>query len=284
MIDGIVSATHNEIFDEEWPTVVQCAIDQEYAWGQYRNNPHSPPAYDAKNLVWTQAMARPDEALVQVAAAANAAQKVTPFPPGANDPGTFLSQVPESILDELGALAAMRLGKGLLASIPAKNQSLRDKVEGSALYKYPFEWVAPIFYKWAKMRREQPDSIIIFNTAVPVFCLTWLVLDGLMIFLKAQLSTLSSILLCAAPAILLFVWAWKFRGNASLYRKRAKARRKRSKWFVAINTAIPVFCLTWLAMDGFMALHRPLLPRLTWIVLWSAPSILLLAWAWFFRR
>jgi hypothetical protein len=284
MIDAIVRATHYEIFKEEWPTVVKCAIDQEYKWGQYRKIATTPPVYDPKNLVWTQAKARPDEVLVQEASASIAASKVTPFAPGLIDPEPFLSQVPESILDELGALAAIRLGKGLLASIPEADKNLRDKVEGSAFYKYPFEWIAPIFYKWAKMRREQPDTIIILNTAIPAFCIAFLIVDGLMAVLNAHPTGLAWACLWGAPAIVLGVWAWIFRGNASSHHKRARELRKRSKLSIVIDTAIPALCLTWLALDSFMAFHRPILPLPTWIVLWSVPSILLAAWGWLFRR
>jgi patatin-related protein len=210
LVDLIVCASHDEIQREEWKRVVACTIEQEYAWGRYRNNPKLPPIpYDLKNLVWNLAKARPDEVLVQVAAEAIAAGTVPPFAPGLSAAGDFLDEIPDTVIDELGALAVIRLGKGLLASI--SDQSMRDKVAANPAFKYLLKWIAPIFYNWARMRRTQPDTVIIFNTAVPVFCLTILAVDILLAFLHPNLAWGTWALLFSVPVVLLAVWAWLFR-------------------------------------------------------------------------
>jgi patatin-related protein len=211
LINEIVCAAHDEIQREEWPKVVACSIEQEYDWGRYRRNTATPASpFNLKNLVWNRAKARPDEVLVQVAAQAIAAGTIPPLAPGSVASGSFLDQMPDTILDELGALAAIRLGKGLLASI--SNQDAREKVASNAFFKYPFNWIAPIFYNWARMRRTQPDMVIIFNTAIPVFCLTFLALDVLLGFLGVHCFSYRTWgLLVVPPLVLLWVWARLFR-------------------------------------------------------------------------
>jgi patatin-related protein len=210
LINQIVCTCHDEIQREEWPRVVACSVEQEYDWGRYRKNTAiSTLPFDLKNLVWNRAKARPDAVLVEVSAQAIAAGTIPPFAPGSVASGGFLDQMPDTILDELGALATIRLGKGLLASI--SSQSLREKVEANAFFKYPFAWIAPIFYNWARMRRTQPDSVIILNTAIPVFCLTVLAMDIVLAFLKPHFTIPTWLALTCVPLILLWIWGRFFR-------------------------------------------------------------------------
>jgi hypothetical protein len=226
MVEEIVSACHHEIQHEEWPKVVACAIEQEYQWGRYRKSKKPPTdPYNNRYLAWIRAKGRPDEVLVNVANKALAEKKIPPFVPGEQVAGSFVDEIPDTVLDELGALAAIRLGKGILDSIP--NDTLRGRVEGNPLYKYPFKWFAPLFYNWARMRRTQPDTVVVFNTAIPVFCLTILAFDILLVFLRSNLlgstapgsKTLAIemitnptwLLLWLVPVVLLYVWARFFR-------------------------------------------------------------------------
>jgi patatin-related protein len=210
LVDGIVCASHDEIQREEWKRVIACSIEQEYAWSRYRNNPKLPPIlYDPKNLVWNLAKERPDEVLVQVAAQAIAAGTIPPFAPGLSASGSFLEEIPDAVIDELAALAVIRIGKGLLASI--SEPSMRDKVAANAAFRLFFRWIAPIFYNWARRRRTQPDTVIIFNTAVPVMCLTILAVAVLLSFLHSSLGLGTWALLIFVPLALLAVWGWLFR-------------------------------------------------------------------------
>jgi patatin-related protein len=171
MIDGIVCAAHHEIQLEEWPQVISCAIDQEYTWSQYRQNTKGPETpYDARNLFWNRAKAKPDEVLVKVAAHCLADKNIPPFAPGMASSGSFAEQIPDSVLEELGSQATIRLGKGLLASI--SNEERRGRWAGKLLFTIPFNWLAPGLYRWARMRRTQPATVIVLNTILPVFCLT----------------------------------------------------------------------------------------------------------------
>lgn len=210
LIDQIVCACHDEIQRQEWPLVVACAIEQEYDWGRYRKNTGvSEDPFDRKNLVWNRANARPDEILVQVAAQGIAAKTIPPFAPGEEDSGNFLDEIPDSVLNELGALTAIRLGKGLLASI--RDEGMRQRVEANAFFKFLFKWIAPVFYNWGRMRRTQPDTVIILNTAIPAFCLTAFAMDVALAFLGVHMAYRTWGLIVGAPALVLGIWGWLFR-------------------------------------------------------------------------
>jgi hypothetical protein len=121
----------------------------------------------------------------------------------------FLEEVPDTVLQELGFLSAVRIGKSLLASIP--NSETRKKVEGNAFYTWSFGRVVPIFYKWAHMRRTQPDSVVIFNTAIPVACLAVLIADGVLLLFGVPLNLRLKLGLIGGPAALLTIWYLLFR-------------------------------------------------------------------------
>jgi hypothetical protein len=171
IIDRIVRAYHNEIFRFEYKRVVRCAIEQEHLWGRYSEatlTSPSPATYNAAKQAWIRGQQRPDETIVKIAAQAIATIDVEPFAPGLQPASPFTQEIPESILQELGALATSRIGKGLIDSI--NQPGLRQKAAGSRFYKYPFTFLAPTVYSWSKMRRTQPDSVVIFNTLVPAIC------------------------------------------------------------------------------------------------------------------
>jgi hypothetical protein len=209
LVTQIVAAGHNEIAKEEWPRVVRCALEQEYAWGRYLQNQKTADPFDRKNLVWNRGKAKPDHLLAAVAADAIASGKIPPFTPGAVAGRPFLEEVPDTVLQELGFLSAVRIGKSLLASIP--NSETRKKVEGNAIYKWSFGRTVPILYRWARMRRTQPDSVIIFNTAIPVACLAILVVDLTLVLFGVHLDWRLWAGLIGAPVALLTVWAIWFR-------------------------------------------------------------------------
>ena len=209
LINRIIAPYHDEIFEEEYPRVVQCAVEQEYAWGRYHQNNNSPAAepFDRTNLVWTRAKERPDEVLVQIAAQKIAAGEIPPFAPGLQMSGKFVDEIPDSVLQELGGLAAVRLGKGILASIG--NADIRERIAKSPFYKYPFNYIAPLVYRWARMRRTQPDSIIIFNTAIPVVCVTAVLVLALLLFLHVPIPK-RPLFEISVPAIAVFLLWYKF--------------------------------------------------------------------------
>jgi len=205
LINKIVCACHNDIQAEEWPSVIACAIQQEYEWSQYRENTKTPEEpYDPKKLVWNRAKAKPDEVLMQVARDAIAAKKIPPFAPGLEESERFLDEIPESVLEELGALAMIRLGKGLLASIP--DNDVRCRVQGSLLYKYPFKWIAPIIYRWARIRRTQPAAVIVLNTFIPAFCIAAWMVDSTLWVLGVHPGIPVWAVLILVPLALLYVW------------------------------------------------------------------------------
>ncbi len=211
LITQIVAAYHDEIFGEEYPRIVQCAVEQEYVWGRYRQIGNAPPKqpFDPQKLVWTRAKERPDEVLAQVAAQKIAAGEIPPFAVGLQMSGKFVDEIPDSVLQELCGLAAVRLGKGLLASI--ESPDLRQRIAKSAFYKYPFNWIAPIVYEWSRMRRTQPDSVIIFNTAIPVLCLTIILMDIALLLLGVTASYRVWAMLFVLPVVVFAVWAKLFR-------------------------------------------------------------------------
>jgi hypothetical protein len=210
LLNQIVVACHDEIQKEEWPRVVRCALEQEHAWGRYLENqkPAAVP-FDRKNLVWNRGKAKPDQLLAKVAANAIATGVIPPFTPGAVAGRPFLDEVPDTVLQELGFLSVVRVGKSLLASI--SNPETRKKVEGNAIYKWSFGRTVPILYRWARMRRTQPDSVIIFNTAIPVACLAILIADIVLFILGVPLGGRLWAGLAGGPVVLFLVWYLWFR-------------------------------------------------------------------------
>jgi hypothetical protein len=138
-----------------------------------------------------------------------AAGALTPFKPGAVAGGRFLDELPDTVLQELVFLATIRMSNSLLASVTSEEK--RERIQSNSFYRWPFGTVLPILYRWARMRRTQPETVVIFNTAIPVFCLSVLLVAlGLAIF-APHLSSRLWIALAAAPTALLAIWAYLFR-------------------------------------------------------------------------
>lgn len=147
------------------------ALEQEYAWDRYQANTKAPDVpFDTKNLVWQRAKAKPDRVLVQVAANAITSGRLTPFTPGAVAGGRFLDELPDTVLQELAFLAMIRMGNSLLASV--KDDKKRERVRNNSFYRWPFGTILPVFYRWARMRRTQPETVVIFNADIPVLGLS----------------------------------------------------------------------------------------------------------------
>lgn len=210
LVEAVVAAAHHEIFLEEYPNVVRCAIDQEADWGRYRTSPLSAGEtnFNLPELTWHRAKKKPDQVIVDIAAGAIAQGKVTPFAPGLKPPGTLLDEIPESVREELVALATIRFGKGLVSSVPEKLQST---VAGSKFYRIPFGWIAPIVYRYARLRRTQPDTVIVLNTAIAVACLMTLVLGVMLLFWGSPISVVHMSIVMGLALVLLVVWAVWFR-------------------------------------------------------------------------
>jgi patatin-related protein len=210
IVNSLVEACHHDIFATDYPRVVQSAIEQEHLWGRYTDLPNtkSPSVYDSAKLGWIRGEQRPDETIVQVAAQALATLQIKPFAPGLNPPSPFTEEIPETILQELGALATSRLGKGILDSI--SRPGLREKLAESRFYKYPFGILAPTVYGWSKMRRTQPDSVVVFNTLVPAICTSAILVPGILWYLHS-LSWRPALAFIAPALLILIGWNIAFR-------------------------------------------------------------------------
>ncbi len=210
MLDKIVTACHRQIYGEEWPRVQRCALEQEYAWSRYRQQTTATAnPYDTKTLVWAAGKHKPDQVLVESAAAAISSGALPEFRPGVAVGQGFLDQVPGTVLEELGFLATIRLGKSLVASVPDEDK--RKRIGDSKLYTWPFGIVTPVLYRWARMRRTQPDSIIILNTAIPAACIAVLLADLALAIVRAPLPWGLWLWFCGVPAALLIIWLLLFR-------------------------------------------------------------------------
>ncbi|MFP5237662.1 MAG: patatin-like protein [Acidobacteriota bacterium] len=209
LVDAIVEAAQKEIYCEEYLRVVACSIEQEHEWGQYRVMTPATRPYDSDKLAWFRAKKKPDEVIVQLAAQAIANVPCSPVPPGARPFGAFVDEIPEPVLQELGALATIRLGKGLLTSI--SNQEKSQKLAGRWFYKVPFRLLAPIVYRFARMRRLQPTLSIVLNTAIVVFCLTLMAAVILLPVIGWPINALHLWLVGIAALAVLLVWAVWFR-------------------------------------------------------------------------
>jgi hypothetical protein len=210
LVNQIVAACHKEIERSEWPRVQRSALDQEYSWDRYRVNTKAPDEpYDIKHLVWSRAKAKPDQVLMQVAAHAITSRAITPFTPGTVAGGRFLDELPDMVVQELGYLATIRMGNSLLASV--KDEQKREVVRSSSFYRWPFGVILPIFYRWARMRRTKPETVVIFNTAIPVLCLSVLMVAFALWFFQVNVPRQLWIGLVGPPMLLLLVWGYLFR-------------------------------------------------------------------------
>ena len=210
LLDEIVAAAHKEIEDEEWPRVVACALQQEYAWGRYKRNSGSPrEAFDDKNLVWNRAQKNPDEVLMNVAAHAIATGEIAPYKPGSIAGRPFLDELPLTILQELGFLAGIRLEKSVLASI--KNDGIRERVQKNHLRHITTGMVIPVLYQLARIRRTQPESVIVINTAIPVACLSVIALALVLMIFKLDVRWLVGFEVLGIAVLTLGIWTWLFR-------------------------------------------------------------------------
>jgi hypothetical protein len=207
-----VEVSHRAVLAEEWPKVIDCALQQEYAWSQYRRIEDTPDKpYDHTHLHWTRAKRRPDSVLVALAAKAIAAGVVPEFKPGLIAGHPFGEEIPEPVLTELALLGYMRFSKSLIASAP--NAKVRDKLQSNPLHQWVGGRVLPSLYYWTRLRRTRPDLVIVLNTIPPVAGLTILLLDVLIVFhvfgLAAPLELKVAMFL--ASAILFLLWWWSLR-------------------------------------------------------------------------
>ncbi len=210
LVDKLVLAAQAEIVQEEWPRVLECAIEQEYQWGRYRRN-DAPPEnpYDLEHLNWARARKKPDRVLVALAYEAIKAGRIPEFRAGQIAGHPFADEIPEPILTELGLLGAIRASKSLAASLPENRRGL---VRKNILYKWVVSRLLPFAYNWAAIRRRDPDSVIVINTVVPTACITVFLL-GIILWidplqwkpdLKIRLVT------TVAPALFCLIWIWIF--------------------------------------------------------------------------
>ncbi len=171
LIDLLVAAEHHEIHLAEYPNVVAGAIQQEHDWGRYTQVPMIGPQanpIDAEKPAWQRFVLRPDATIVETAARAIASSPVTPFAPGSAGHRPFLEGIPQTVLQEVVSLAIMRLGRGLLASVP--DESTRGKKTVGKILAVPVDVVAPVLYRLSYNQRVHPESVPLTDMAVIVAC------------------------------------------------------------------------------------------------------------------
>jgi hypothetical protein len=208
LIDALVSASHKTLLEQEWPTVVHCALEQEHAWGQYDSSDTPPDQpYDPKRLKWVRGKQRPDRVLVALAAKALAAGATPTFIPGQLAGHTFAEEIPEPILTELTLRGSLRAAKSFVASAPT--DKAREILERNPVYTWVIGRIIPVLYDWTRMRRTKPDLVIVLNTIIPAVGITVFLLGVLFALLpgfNVPAKTWGTMI--AAPlalAVLLFV-------------------------------------------------------------------------------
>ncbi len=215
LVNRLVEIAHRDILAAEWKNIVQCALEQEYVWGQYRRN-ETPPEnpYDRSNLHWQRAEHRPDRVLVAVAARAVQEGIAPAFAPGRIAGYSFGDEIPEPILTELVLRTAMRLSTSLIAAAPS--EKVRKKLKGNVLHRYVMGIVVPGLYYWTRIRRTRPDLDVVLTTIPPVVALTiW----GLTLLLclgpwEAHVPGRLLAILFGGPFLLLIVWFFMVRRKA----------------------------------------------------------------------
>lgn len=207
LVDGLTSVAHQVIASEEWPKVIQCAIEQEHQWGQYQLKEKAPDhPYDSSNLKWIRAKRRPDQVLVAVAAKAFQMGIVPEFTQGRIAGHPFGEEIPEPVLTELALLGTMRASKSLVASAPS--DTVRRKIEGNPLQVWVASGIIPALYRWTRMRRTRPDFVIVMNTILPVAGLTTLLLGVILAFHPFGWTVPANVwgVLIGAPIVLFGLW------------------------------------------------------------------------------
>ena len=189
IVDQIVVAAQADILTQEQQQVAQCALDQQYAWGQYKQDDSLPEDLLFPSR-WTGAKSSPDEILVQIAANAVKNGILPPYslPPEKD----FLEEVPLTAMQETVSLAMIRLGKSIGASIPAKH---RQAVSDSLTFRVTMQWLPAFFYRLVYTRRTQPDWVLVpivllFNLAVvAILAFAWMAEQQSRLSLKAAVLT-----------------------------------------------------------------------------------------------
>ena len=214
LIDAIVLAAHQQIEVEERPEVAKCALEQQYAWGQYEKEDCLPANLKFPSK-WTSGKASPDEQLVSIAANAICQGNLGALPrfdPSFDKHKNFLDEVPVTAMQEHAALAWVRLGKSLLASVPAGRA--HDAVEDSLIFRITMRWVPGYFYSLVHTRRTQPDWML-----VPIAGFLNLALLGVLLLAwtshwKQGLSmTYATLATAGVAAALLAEWALTRKGR-----------------------------------------------------------------------
>jgi hypothetical protein len=211
-----------EIIVEDWPTVTVDALVQEQAWASHRlvttsnghgSNGATAPAldtasvYSTTSLAWRALRRRPDRLLVQLAA-----ERI-----GRGDCGRFddymiagqplLDEIPKPIVLELASLAAMRLEKSFIDSVPAL---VRKGLVMSVAYKLVFAWVLPAVHGWARFTRTAPEWGVATSSVLLAASLTTLVLAVIAWIAGVDISLQIRAIMILAPVGILLVYLAAF--------------------------------------------------------------------------
>lgn len=206
LLNCLVRAAQDEIIAAEWKAVLTDALTQENEWAHHRilNNQAVPKgAFNQEKLSWVAAPSKTDALISALAAHAIAEDDLLDFDATDIAGRRFLDEIPAPVLFEVAALAALRLGRSLLASLPEK---ARLWVERRRTFKFVFRYLLPAIYRFARFQRTAPEWRV--TSTVFLFTAGWLaLLFGLLLLAAGQMrwtpapSVYSSMILGSLVAI-----------------------------------------------------------------------------------
>jgi patatin-related protein len=210
-VSEFIDAAQTEIVEEEWPRVIQDALDQEREWSQYRSVAKAPEPgkpYRPEDLTWVPGNTSPDRLVVALAARAVASGHTDLFQHYDVAGKPFLQEIPKPVLLEIGSLASIRIERSLIAGLPDK---VGKYVKLPFLHPLLFRWIIPAVHGWARFHRSAPDWRSSLSVAVLTACAVLFSTGILLLSLRVPLPLTAYAALIVAPVLTTGVWLSIFR-------------------------------------------------------------------------
>ncbi|MCC6369360.1 MAG: patatin-like protein [Bryobacterales bacterium] len=166
LLNHVIRAAQDEIIASEWKTVLGDSLAQENEWAHHRvaiGNRIPETGYSQERLSWKAAASKPDVLIAALAARAIAEDHLVDFDATDVAGRRLLDEIPAPVLLEIGALAAMRLGWSLVASLPP---SARPWIEKRRSYRMVFGVILPALYRYARFQRTAPEWRVTTTTVL----------------------------------------------------------------------------------------------------------------------
>jgi hypothetical protein len=257
----LVKAAQGAIFDEEIPTVLQTAIDEQVRWNSYRMPKSGTVPFDTERQVWKTGVKKVDLAVLSFAQQelTRNIHNATPgywrryFEEKKYKVGEELvgEAIPTPILLEMATHSALVLQNCVTA---AAGETRSQRIRDSLVYRFGLSYPVRAAYSFARFQRTAPEFAKSSITFVATLAMTLLVVGALgwdrLIHPESGFAFSTFGLLIVAPAVALFGLMILFTGVKVV-------------WLIASA----VFALLTL----LLLIHLDVVtPNSSWIARWSA--------------